>query len=55
MQLPPFRLSFLMLTCVFGINLATAQDRMRVAIPLFPTRRFRCSWRAIADSFRERA
>ena len=40
MQLPLFRLSFLMLTCVFGINLATAQDRMRIAIPLFPTAAF---------------
>ena len=40
MQLPLFRLSFLMLTCVLGINLATAQDRMRVAIPLFPTAAF---------------
>jgi len=40
MQLPLFRLSFFVLTCILANNLATAQDRMRVAIPLFPTAAF---------------
>ena len=28
------------MTCILGINVATAQDKMRVAIPLFPTTAF---------------
>jgi len=40
MQLAIYRLSFLVMTCILGINVATAQDKMRVAIPLFPTAAF---------------
>ena len=40
MQLTIYRLSFLLMTCILGINVATAQDKMRVAIPLFPTAAF---------------
>lgn len=40
MQLTIYRLSFLVMTCILGINVATAQDKMRVAIPLFPTAAF---------------
>ncbi|MGE5058210.1 MAG: ABC transporter substrate-binding protein [Betaproteobacteria bacterium] len=40
MQLTIYRLSFLVMTCTLGINVATAQDKMRVAIPLFPTAAF---------------
>ena len=40
MQLAIYRLSFLVMTYILGINVATAQDKMRVAIPLFPTAAF---------------
>jgi ABC-type nitrate/sulfonate/bicarbonate transport system substrate-binding protein len=40
MQLTIYRLSFFVMTCILGINVATAQDKMRVAIPLFPTAAF---------------
>jgi ABC-type nitrate/sulfonate/bicarbonate transport system substrate-binding protein len=40
MQLFVFRLSFLLMACILTINAAQAQDRMRVAIPLFPTAAF---------------
>lgn len=40
MQLAIYRLSFLVITYILGINVATAQDKMRVAIPLFPTAAF---------------
>src|ERR1043165_8349529 len=40
MQLPLSRLSFLILIYIVGINVAAAQERMRIAIPLFPTAAF---------------
>ena len=40
MQLLVFRLSFLLMACILTINAAQAQDRMRIAIPLFPTAAF---------------
>ena len=40
MQLTIYRLSLLVMTCILGISVATAQDKMRVAIPLFPTAAF---------------
>src|ERR1044071_10303066 len=40
MQLPLSRLSFLILIYIVGMNVAAAQERMRIAIPLFPTAAF---------------
>src|ERR1051325_1712182 len=40
MQLPLSRLSFFILIYIVGINVAAAQERMRIAIPLFPTAAF---------------
>ena len=38
----------------FAVRSVPAQEKIRVAIPLFPTRRFPCLWPTTGDFFRKR-